>query len=161
MKNQCDNKIRVGLLRVTGGPFDFLQFQFWAAIQFYYCSGRMFLLIENCSERCNILQQKTQHGLSTMNCKMILKGHFLERKFKLWNLIFTILMRWTYKLRNIDFVHKWINKLFSEGKNVPWTLFERWQRPPQINRVKQDESVLSFKVSIFIQFIQSWSFSSD
>ena len=32
---------------------------------------------------------------------------------------------------------------------------ERWQGPPHINKVEQYENVLSFKVSLFILFIQS------
>ena len=32
---------------------------------------------------------------------------------------------------------------------------ERWQGPPHVNKAKQHETVLSFKVSLFIQFIQS------
>ena len=32
---------------------------------------------------------------------------------------------------------------------------EKWQGLPNINKVKQFETVLSFKVSLFIQFIQS------
>ena len=45
-----------------------------------------------------------------------------------------------------------------------WTLFvakkkkkkkKRWQGPPNINKLKQYETVLSFKVSLFIQFMQS------
>ena len=31
---------------------------------------------------------------------------------------------------------------------------ERWQGPTHINKVKQDETVLSFQVNLFIQFIQ-------
>ena len=31
---------------------------------------------------------------------------------------------------------------------------ERWQGPPHINKVKRYETVLSFKDSLFIQFIQ-------
>ena len=31
-----------------------------------------------------------------------------------------------------------------------------WQGPPHINKVKQHEVVLFFKVRLFIQFIQSW-----
>ena len=33
---------------------------------------------------------------------------------------------------------------------------EGWQDPPHINKVKQYEAVLSFKVSLFIQFIPAW-----
>ena len=53
------------------------------------------------------------------------------------------------------FYYKWINKLFSERTKVPqhcWKL-ERWQGPPHINKVKQHEIVLSFKVRLLIQLI--------
>ena len=74
----------------------------------------------------------------------ILKGHYvrLERKFKL------------------RFIHfsPWLNK-----QAVPrslqirspehWLQLERWQGPPHINKVKKYESVLSFKVHLFILYI--------
>ena len=41
--------------------------------------------------------------------------------------------------------------MFWEGTKV-----EMWQGPPHINKVKQYETVLSFQVSSFIQFIQPW-----
>ena len=33
---------------------------------------------------------------------------------------------------------------------------ERWQGPPNINKVKEYETVLPLKVSLFIRFIRSW-----
>ena len=33
---------------------------------------------------------------------------------------------------------------------------ERWQGPPHINKMKQYETVLSFKITLYVQFIQSW-----
>ena len=56
------------------------------------------------------------------------------------------------------FPQNWINKLFSEENKVLRTPFEarRWQGPPPINKVEQDEIVLLFEVSLFTQFIQSW-----
>ena len=51
-----------------------------------------------------------------------------------------------------------MNKLLSEENKVPEHCLkqERWQGPPHINKVKQDEAVLSSRFSLFIQFIQSW-----
>ena len=60
-------------------------------------------------------------------------------------------MRWKNKFRYIYLFHKWINKLLPE-ENA-----ERWQGPPHINKVKQYEIVFSFKVSLFIHFIHSWT----
>ena len=56
------------------------------------------------------------------------------------------------------FSHSWINKLISEENKVPEECLklERWQGPPNKNKVKQYEIVLSFKVGLFILFIQSW-----
>ena len=54
--------------------------------------------------------------------------------------------------------HDWINKLLSEENKVPDHCLkrEKWQGPPHVNKVKQYDIVLSFNVSLFIQFIQSW-----
>ena len=38
---------------------------------------------------------------------------------------------------------------------------ERWQGPPHIRSLDSEGIVLSFQVSLFIQFIQSKSFSED
>ena len=59
---------------------------------------------------------------------------------------------------NIFLIHDWINKLFSEENKFTKTLFEtkRWQGPPHMSKVEQYEIVLSYAVSVFIQFIQSW-----
>ena len=48
-----------------------------------------------------------------------------------------------------------MKELFSEENKVTeyCLKLERWQGPPQ---VKQYEIVLSFKVSLFIQFTQPW-----
>ena len=64
-------------------------------------------------------------------------------------------MRYEYKPRHIHCFLNWINKLLSEENQVPehCLKLERWQGPPNM---KQNETVLSFKVSLFIQFIQSW-----
>ena len=55
------------------------------------------------------------------------------------------------------FFHNWINKLLSEENKIPRTgsclKLERWQGPPHINKVKQYETVWSFKIILFIQFI--------
>ena len=55
------------------------------------------------------------------------------------------------------FSHSWINKLISEENKVPEECLklERWQGPPNINKVKQYEIVLSSKVGLIILFIQS------
>ena len=49
------------------------------------------------------------------------------------------------------FFHNWINKLFSEVNKVPRTLLEleSWQGQPHMNKIKQYEIVLSFKVTLF------------
>lgn len=44
-----------------------------------------------------------------------------------------------------------MNKLFLEEMRK----LKRWQGQPDINKVKQYETLLSFKVSVFIQFILS------
>ena len=63
-------------------------------------------------------------------------------------------MRWWYKLRYIYLFHKWINKLSSEESKVIRALFEaRKVAGSATYIVKQYETVLSFKVSLFIQ---SW-----
>ena len=53
------------------------------------------------------------------------------------------------------FSHNWIKKLPSEENKIQELSLklERWQGPPHINKVKQYETVLSFKLSLFIQ---SW-----
>ena len=48
----------------------------------------------------------------------------------------------------ILFLHNWINKLFSEENKVPEHCLKNIVH---INKVEQYESVLSFKVSLFIQ----------
>ena len=50
-----------------------------------------------------------------------------------------------------------MNKLFSEENKVldHCLKLERWQGPPHINRVKQYEMMLSFKVSLLIQLISA------
>ena len=53
------------------------------------------------------------------------------------------------------FFHDWINKLNIRTPEHCLKL-ERWQGPPNINKVKQYEIVLSFKVSLYNQFIHSW-----
>ena len=45
--------------------------------------------------------------------------------------------------------------LSKQGRWGPQKV-ERWQGPPHINKVKQFDTVLSFRVRLFIQFIQSW-----
>ena len=50
-----------------------------------------------------------------------------------------------------------------QGYNFPVTApscvkLERWQGPPHINKVKQYEIVLSFKVSLFIQLFELGEF---
>ena len=45
-----------------------------------------------------------------------------------------------------------MNKLLSQEHCVK---LERWQGPPHISKVKQYAIVLSFKLILFIQFIQS------
>lgn len=44
-----------------------------------------------------------------------------------------------------------MNKLSSEENK--YSKSERWQGPPVINKVKLDETVLSFKLSLIIHFI--------
>ena len=47
--------------------------------------------------------------------------------------------------------------LFSEENKAPWTLFEARQVAGSAKyKVKQYDTVLSFKVSLLIRFIQSW-----
>ena len=52
-----------------------------------------------------------------------------------------------------------MNKLFSEETKVPehCLKLERWQGLPHLDKVKQYEIVLAFKVILFIRFIQSWT----
>ena len=51
--------------------------------------------------------------------------------------------------------HSWLHKLFSDRNHIPITFFEEesWQVLPNFNKVKLCETVLSFKVRLFIQ---SW-----
>ena len=61
-------------------------------------------------------------------------------------------MKQKHEARNMYQFHNWINKLFSEENKVLehcWKL-ERWQGPPHINKVKQYEIVLSFKVRLLV-----------
>ena len=54
-------------------------------------------------------------------------------------------------------ISEWIS--YSQRKiNSPkhCLKLESWQGPPHINKTKQREIVLSFKASLFSQFIQSW-----
>ena len=70
---------------------------------------------------------------------------------------FTVFWRYWYDLRVIYVVRKWTNKLFSEENKAFRTLLklETLQGRPDINKVKQYEIMLSFKVSLFIQFVYS------
>ena len=61
-------------------------------------------------------------------------------------------MRYKYKLRNINFFYNWIKKPFLVEKMV---LRTRRQGPPHMNKVKQYEIMLTFKLTVFTQFIQS------
>ena len=82
-----------------------------------------------------------------------LKGNFvvLEKKIKTPN--FDI-----YNINEVLLIHNWLHKLFSEEKKVPehCLKLERWQGPPNINKLKQYETLLSFKFSLLIQFVKSW-----
>ena len=75
----------------------------------------------------------------------ILNGYYvvLEKKFKLRIVIFTILMRWLYKIKNIYF-HDWINKVFSEENKVPRTLSEAIVK----EKLKRYKIVFSFSLCI-------------
>ena len=53
--------------------------------------------------------------------------------------------------KNVYFFHSWINELLSDGNKVPRTLLDGGQGPPHINKVKQYDTELSLKVSLFIQ----------
>ena len=59
----------------------------------------------------------------------------LEKKFQCRILIFTILMRQSYKLGNIHIFH-WINKPSQRKIRSPehCSNLERWQGPPQISK---------------------------
>ena len=55
------------------------------------------------------------------------------------------------------YFHNWV-KSCSQSKirsQEHCLKLEVWQGPPHVNKVKQYETLLSFKVSLFIQFIQS------
>ena len=57
-----------------------------------------------------------------------------------------------------SFVSPQLNKQGIENPgplNIFWSQ-KRWQGPPNVNKVNQHEIVLSFKVSLFIQFMLSW-----
>ena len=57
------------------------------------------------------------------------------------------------------FFLNWTHKLASEETKVPRTLCEARKVAGSSTLVKQYEIVLSFKISLFIQFIQSWVIS--
>ena len=62
----------------------------------------------------------------------------------------------------VFFFHNWMNKLFSEEDKVPRTLFEAGQvmgSATGLNKVKQNETVFYFKVSLFIQSWEQREFS--
>ena len=48
--------------------------------------------------------------------------------------------------------HNWTNKLFSEETKIPGTLFEarKMAGSAKYKQLKHDETVLSFKVNLFI-----------
>ena len=60
-------------------------------------------------------------------------------------------------LRYIYFFYNLINKLFWKENQVPRTLCEarKVAGSAEVNKIKQYETVLPFKVSLFIKFIQS------
>ena len=89
--------------------------------------------------------------------KEILKGALCSFGEEIWTLNFNIyrfneVIIQTQKYFHI--LHRWINKLFTEEKKVPQCclVLERWQGPPHLNKVKQFELVLFFKICFF----QSW-----
>ena len=65
------------------------------------------------------------------------------------NEICTLLMRLYHKLQNMDFSITDKQAVLS-GIYGPRTLFNMWQGLPHINKIKQYETLLSFKLSLFI-----------
>ena len=65
------------------------------------------------------------------------------------NEICTLLMRLYHKLLNMDFSITDKQAVLS-GIYCPRTLFNMWQGLPHINEIKQYETLLSFKLSLFI-----------
>ena len=125
------------------------------------CAGRdlkrknyiLFSLITLLSPNVWFTTWRKLYQLRNKECQPVctvdyLKGNYviLNKSQTLRQVIFTILVRSLYKLRNIYIFHSWINKLFSEENKVPEHCLEleRWQGPPHVNKVKQYETVLSF-----------------
>ena len=65
------------------------------------------------------------------------------------NEICTLLMRLYHKLLNMDFSIT-DKQAVLRGIYGPRTLFNMWQGLPHINKIKQYETLLSFKLSLFI-----------
>ena len=83
------------------------------------------------------------------------KGHCVVFGEEIKTLNFNICNINAYKLRDIIFYRDSINKMFSDENKLPehCLKLERWQGPPDINKVKQYEMDLSFMVSLSIKFV--------
>lgn len=100
--------------------------------------------------RANREQQRPRPGGPRYCRRSDVKGALCSLgKFKILNTEFCI-------FKNIDEVTfcNWINRLFSDV-SLGCLKLEKWQGPAHVNKVEPYEIVLSFKISLFIQWISN------